>query len=443
MKWIKVIKKVLKKVKYSGKEKIFENIKNLRGARKIKLKILDESVRKVLNDGNAMMWLTSELRWRVKWRNMAEFVQPGIRKVLKSFHQRAPSSLKGPGLALIHPHKKELESPDDDRHSLPSPMPMAPPPPVLPVPILSTADPSCGDLLSTELEGKEIGCFLLGGETRLCLPQVLNHVLKDFSFEEINRVIEYLGIDCSQCTPEQLQEFKMAGILPEDVKSCGLITRTNAERLCSLLLHESEMKRSTQGMISFKVYHRCFDRCEAICTPDLYSFKEPACIQCIQCNGWFSPQRFVCHAHKKPETHTCHWGFNSGNWRAYVHVELTDENREENEKLLDKLRDRELQEMEFYEARYREQREREILKRKVGSWTQILSQIGSFYKRLSVQKVPKHSGFPTQLFWPKSVKSYVSYKPSKFEKSADLLEYFFVVKTIIFKLPFFSKFLFH
>lgn len=297
---------------------------------------------------------------------MSEFVQPGIRKVLKSYHQRAPSSLKGPGLALIHPHKKELESPElsDEHHSLPSPMPMAPPPaPVLPHPILTAADPNCGDLWSTELEGKEIGCFLLGGETRLCLPQVLNHVLKEYSFNEIHRVIEYLGIDCSQCTPEQLQEFKNAQILPEDVKSCGLITRTNAERVCSVLLHRPELSRNTKGMISFKVEHRCFDKCEGICTPDLYSYKEPACIQCITCSGWFSPQRFVCHAHKKPETHTCHWGFNSCNWRAYLHVDLTDENREENEKLLDELRKRELQEMQYYEQ-YREQ-QRELLKRKV------------------------------------------------------------------------------
>lgn len=297
---------------------------------------------------------------------MSEFVQPGIRKVLKSYHQRAPSSLKGPGLALIHPHKKELESPElsDDRHSLPSPMPMAPPPaPVLPLPILSAPDVHFGELLSTELEGKSIGCFDLGGECRLCLPQVLNHVLKDCSFDDITRVIEYLGIDCSQCTPEQLQEFKLAGILPDDVKSCGLITRTNAERLCSFLLHRPALSRNDKGMISFKVYHRCFDKCEGVCVPDLFSYKDPACIQCLECNGWFSPQRFVCHVHKKPETHTCHWGFNSGNWRHYLHVELTDEEREEHEKLLDKLREREVQEMEYYEQRYREARE--ILKRKV------------------------------------------------------------------------------
>lgn len=309
---------------------------------------------------------------------MSEFVRPGIQKVLKSYHQRAPSSLKGPGLALIHPHKKEIESPeltdDSSAQSLP-PSPMGlPPNPVLPHPILSAPDHGCGTLYRTELEGRMIGCFDLGGEMRLCLPQVY-HVLKECSFNEINRVIEYLGIDCCQSTPEQLHEFKAAGILPEEVKSCGLITRTNAERLCSILLHRPDTPAAKaaattpSGMISFMVYTNCFDKCEGVCTPDLYSFKDPACIQCTRCNGWFSPQRFVCHAHKKPETYTCHWGFNSNNWRSYLQIDLEEENREQYLKLLDKLRDREVDEQRLYEHQYREQREREHLKRRVSECT--------------------------------------------------------------------------
>lgn len=291
---------------------------------------------------------------------MSELVRPGIQKVLNSYHQRAPSSLKGPG--LMHSHKQELKSHEFcDPQSLPPP-PLLPhtiqePAPALPHPIFSTPDHSCGILYRTELEGHLIGCFLVGGEMRLCFPQVLNQVLKECSFNEIHRVIDYLGIDCSPCTPEQLHEFKAAEILPKETKSCGLITRTNAERLCSILLHNSEFTRNTEGLVSFMVFTNCFDKCQGICTPDLYSFKDPACIQCVRCNGWFSPQRFVCHAHKKPETYTCHWGFNSKNWRSYIQVEYEHENREQFNKLLDKLKDREQREQQFRDL---EQRKRKV-----------------------------------------------------------------------------------
>ena len=30
--------------------------------------------------------------------------------------------------------------------------------------------------------------------------------------------------------------------------------------------------------------------------------------------------RFVCHTHQAPETRTCHWGFDSANWAAYIQV---------------------------------------------------------------------------------------------------------------------------
>lgn len=271
---------------------------------------------------------------------MTEFVTPQLRTVLKTYQNSATKSLQGPGLSLVHSHKKELLSPEINDAIIP-PIPL---PPEMPQPILSAADKECGKLYETILEGKSIGCFILGGEMRLCLPQFLNNVLTDFTLDQINRIFDDLRIFCSQCTLDQLNKFKAAKILPEDVKASGLITRTNAERLCSALLHRCDRRRIIKSAISFKVYHRCFGKCEGICTPELYSFKEPACIECLECHGMYTPQKFVSHAHKREENRTCHWGFDSSNWRNYLHVDLDEENRENYTNLLDELKEREKQE---------------------------------------------------------------------------------------------------
>lgn len=292
---------------------------------------------------------------------MTEFVTPHLRTVLKTYQDSATKSLQGPGLSLVHP-LKTLCSPDlTDETSIIPPPPL---PPEISQPILSAADTGRGILYETVLEGKPIGCFLLGGEMRLCIPQVLNNVLTDFTLDEINRSFDELRIFCSQCTPEQLNEFKAAKILPEDVKSAGLITRTNAERLCSALLHRSDRRRITKGETgrSFRVYHRCFGKCEGICMPDLYSYKEPACIECLECRGLFAPQKFVCHAHQLQEISTLHWGFDSNNWRAYLHVSLDEENREKFTKMLDDLHDRVQQDTIMM---IQVQRDNSTLKRKV------------------------------------------------------------------------------
>lgn len=175
---------------------------------------------------------------------------------------------------------------------------------------------------------------------RLCFPQVLNNVLMDFGLDQINRIFDELRIFCSQCTIEQLNQFKAAKILPEDVNSSGLITRTNAERLCSALLHRAEPPRAIKGALSFKVIHRCFGKCEGICIPDLYTYKDPICIRCLECSGMFSPQRFVCHVHSQQENSTLHWGFDSNNWRAYLQVADDEENREKYSTFLDEIKEK-------------------------------------------------------------------------------------------------------
>lgn len=250
-----------------------------------------------------------------------------------------------------------------------------PPQPELPQPILTEPDTNaCLTLYETVLEGRRIGCFMVGGELRLCLPQVLTNVLMDFSLDQINCTCERLQIFCSQCTPEQLNEFKAAKILPPDVKTSGLITRTNAERLCAALLCRMAGEKQpgggarVKGVVSFRVAHRCFGRAEGVCVPELFSIKEPVCIECDECGGWFSPHKFVFHGHGAQEEQTCHWGFDSDNWRAYIHVAGADaedeELREKFTALLDEMKERERSETLQWIQEY--QRGEGALKRKVG-----------------------------------------------------------------------------
>lgn len=351
---------------------------------------------------------------------MTEFVTPHLRTVLKTYQDTATKSLHGPaGLSMHHHHhhsnlsypspsypphaqqkyededepmedgfgrRSKATSSDDHLHRHPNDandllVVQIPPPPELPHPILTEPDTNgCGTLYETVLEGRRIGCFMQGGELRLCLPQVLNNVLMDFSLDQINCTCERLQIFCSQCTPEQLNEFKAAKILPEDVKTSGLITRTNAERLCAALLSRGEKPPPTAIKatgVAFRVSHRCFGGADGVCRPELFSLKQPLCIECCDCGEWFSPHTFVFHGHRPQEEQTCHWGFDSGKWRAYIHVaddyyvgraaeekEKSDEEREKLTVLLDEMKEREYQESILW-MQEQQLRTEEGLKRKV------------------------------------------------------------------------------
>lgn len=88
------------------------------------------------------------------------------------------------------------------------------------------------NLTETILEGQFISCYLINSEPRLCLSQILSKVLIHFPIEQIRDKFCELGIYCRPCTPTQLQLFKSHCILPNWVNLCGLITKSDAERLC-------------------------------------------------------------------------------------------------------------------------------------------------------------------------------------------------------------------
>ncbi|XP_077470775.1 ski-like protein [Stigmatopora argus] len=257
-------------------------------------------------------------------------LSPGLKHTLAQFTLSSQSSLGGP--AAFSARGNGVGGHEGG----------APPPPSPPAPgggpLLVPCDSST-ELTHSPLEGESISCFVVGGEKRLCLPQVLNSVLRDFSLQQINTVCDELYVYCSRCDGEQLHILKVLGILPFNAPSCGLITLTDAQRLCNALLRPGQappaelggarspggrgpgagLKEGRAGA-AFRVEHQCLGKCQGLFLPRLYSQPEAPCVQCVECRLLFSPQKFVMHSHKSPDKRTCHWGFDSAKWPCYLQL---------------------------------------------------------------------------------------------------------------------------
>ena len=86
----------------------------------------------------------------------------------------------------------------------------------------------------------------VGGELRLCLPQILRQTLAQFHWQQICRACEELQIHCAPCSSSQLGALKAAGVLPVAAHQCGLITKSDAERLTSyLMIQNSQVGHSS------------------------------------------------------------------------------------------------------------------------------------------------------------------------------------------------------
>ena len=287
---------------------------------------------------------------------------PHLKRVLKSYQSAALKSLNGPSnyvagwgdpsklspgelkamltLAGLKREGSGLDGPKLDIH-LASP-PAAPHTTVgQQMPLFLPMDSTRSEKTETVLEGETIACFVVGGEKRLCLPQILNTVLRDFDLQQINNICDELHIFCSRCNAEQLDILKVTGVLPCSAPSCGLITKTDAERLCNALLHRTpEKSRDPPSPNAFKVYHECFGKCKGLLSPELYTSPYAKCIECFDCRGMFSPQKFVVHSHKGLENRTCHWGFDSANWRSYLLLAKEQDNRSRCQRILDDIKAR-------------------------------------------------------------------------------------------------------
>ncbi|XP_029288495.1 v-ski avian sarcoma viral oncogene homolog b [Cottoperca gobio] len=272
---------------------------------------------------------------------------PGLQQTLKQFHLSSMRSLGGPAAFSARWHQDSFFGKDGKSVEMMLTLPTHTPP-VMSGPLFIPSDRST-ERCETVLEREPISCFVVGGEKRLCLPQILNSVLRDFSLQQINSVCDDLHIYCSRCTADQLEILKVVGILPFSAPSCGLITQTDAERLCNALIYGGtypphcnkelgslELERSEK---SFKVYHECFGRCKGLFVPELYTGPSAACIQCMDCRLMFPPHKFVVHSHKRLENRTVHWGFDSANWRVYVLLDPDYTGKEEKSHLEELLKE--------------------------------------------------------------------------------------------------------
>ncbi|KAK0141377.1 SKI family transcriptional corepressor 1 -B [Merluccius polli] len=87
----------------------------------------------------------------------------------------------------------------------------------------------------TSLYGVPIVYLVIDGQERLCLAQISNTLLKNYSYNEIHNRRVALGITCVQCTPVQLEILRRAGAMPSP-PGVRHDHQTRGERLCKSFL---------------------------------------------------------------------------------------------------------------------------------------------------------------------------------------------------------------
>ncbi|XP_050668040.1 SKI family transcriptional corepressor 2 [Leptidea sinapis] len=147
------------------------------------------------------------------------------------------------------------------------------------------------------LYGVPIVSLVIEGIERLCLAQISNTLLKQFSYNEIHNRRVALGITCVQCTPVQLEILRRAGAMPVSSRRCGMITRREAERLCKSFLGDNAPPRLPDDF-AFAVHHECAWGCRGAFLPARYNSSRAKCIKCTYCGLFFSPNKFIFHSHR-------------------------------------------------------------------------------------------------------------------------------------------------
>ncbi|XP_046869510.1 uncharacterized protein LOC6651335 [Drosophila willistoni] len=150
---------------------------------------------------------------------------------------------------------------------------------------------------SVLLYGIPIVSLYIEGQERLCLAQISNTLLKQFSYNEIHNRRVALGITCVQCTPVQLEILRRAGAMPVSSRRCGMITRREAERLCKSFLGDNSPPRLPDDF-AFSVQHKCAWGCRGSFLPSRYNSSRAKCIKCSYCGMFFSPNKFIFHSHR-------------------------------------------------------------------------------------------------------------------------------------------------
>ncbi|XP_031681750.1 SKI family transcriptional corepressor 2, partial [Oncorhynchus kisutch] len=172
------------------------------------------------------------------------------------------------------------------------------------------------------LYGVPIVSLVIDHQERLCLAQISNTLLKNYSYNEIHNRRVALGITCVQCTPVQLEILRRAGAMPISSRRCGMITKREAERLCKSFLGENNPPKLPDNF-AFDVSHECAWGSRGNFIPARYNSSRAKCIKCSYCSMYFSPNKFIFHSHRIPEAKYIQpdaANFNS--WRR--HLKLSD-----------------------------------------------------------------------------------------------------------------------
>lgn len=170
------------------------------------------------------------------------------------------------------------------------------------------------------LHGIPIVSLRIDGKERLCLAQISNTLLKQFSYNEIHNRRVALGITCVQCTPVQLEILRRAGAMPISSRRCGMITKREAERLVKSFLEDNRPPKLPDNFY-FEVNHQCGWGCKGKFEPSRYNSSRAKCIRCNFCNLYFSPNKFIFHFHRTSDSKYNHpdaANFNS--WRRHLHL---------------------------------------------------------------------------------------------------------------------------
>ena len=255
---------------------------------------------------------------------------PFIKRLLRNYQESAERSLEGPTTcSLTNDDVIEIDADGEtvSAHRQPNPARFAAMPSLLP---LSRVRGDPYRRQETSLEGESISCFVVGGERRLCVPQMLNSVLSRFSLSEIHTACDSLRIHIALADDRQMTVLRRDEILPQTAHGCGLVTLSDAQRLCAVLLgncrgiRTSDPPAAAEGPgDAIPVMHRCFGKCVG------YLHPSKCLVRCAACQHEFDVEQFVCHSHGDQESRTCHWGFDAANWRVYLQLasDIADDDR--------------------------------------------------------------------------------------------------------------------
>jgi len=248
---------------------------------------------------------------------------PLIKRLLKNYQETAERSLEGPSTSGDVDVARRLTQVEYGGQAM-----------IPGLVLLNRVRGEAHRRLETTLEGESISCFVVGGERRLCVPQMLNTVLSRFTLNDIYTACDSLRIHIALADDRQLTVLRRDSVLPPTAHSCGLMTRTDAQRLCAALLGNYCPTRPSSLTLTadesgdaIPVMHRCFGKCMGSLRPST------RLVRCAACHHEFDVEQFVCHSHGDQESRTCHWGFDAANWRLYLQLapDIADDERLQNQ----------------------------------------------------------------------------------------------------------------